>query len=587
MNKKFRKISKYRWLVLVLVASHLTALKGQVTPPEFLCISNDTLRWEIPVVDCGPVNAYEIYASQNENGPFALLASITDPAVDFYYHDAPGAGTWYYYLQTNADCPGEPVVASDTLDSLIPLPGIIRSVSVENGDVIINWEDSPSPEVVGYIISREVAGVGSVVLDTVFAGNTYLDNSASPGDQQETYFIEAIDPCGNKSIVAAPHSTILLEAQDFDDPCIRNVTLSWSPYIGWGNGVAEYQIFEAGDAASWELVGTVDGAQSEFQYETTENGREYCFSIVAVENNGDQTARSNTVCAIAMINDPVETLVMANASVINGEVALTWYWNTNALIENYTLQRASGSSNFAGLLTQSPMGALQNENNFQDTGINPSDDIYLYQVLTTDACAVEVVSNTTATILLQAEGLNGINTLNWSPYANSEGTLQGYRVFRLEAGAPIELGFFDANTLVAIDEVDLSDPDQAQACYFVEAESTVDVGAQDPIEVQSRSNIACAIQTAKVYVPNAFSPNNDGVNDIFRSYLQFGAPVVYNLRVFDRWGGLVFESQDYNEGWDGNRAGEPMNVGAYAYQLRIEQADGSLIERSGEIYLAR
>lgn len=573
--------------MVALLLGGWSVAPAQVLPPELLCVSNDTLRWALPNITCGPINAYEVYASQDEDGPYALLASVTDPSTDFYYHDAPGAGTWYYYLQTNADCPGEPVVTSDTLDSLIPLPATLRSVSVENGSVVINWEDSPSPEVIGYIISREVPGVGSVVLDTIFSGNTYQDDGASPGIQQETYFIEAIDPCGNKSIVAAPHSTILLEAKDFDDPCIRSVTLSWTPYIGWGNGVASYQIYEAGDSTSWELVGTVDGAQSEFEYETRENGREYCFSVLAIENNGDQEARSNTVCATAMINDPVETLVMANATVQNGEVTISWYWNTNALIDSYTLQRASGNSTFAGVFTQPPTPPLQNLNTYTDSGINPSDDTYLYQVLTTDACGVEVTSNAAATILLEAEGANGINTLTWSPYTNAQGTLLGYRVFRVEGGAPTEVGFFDANTLSAADEVNLSDPEAAQACYFVEAEATVDIGAELPVEIASRSNIGCALQTAKVYVPNAFSPNGDGANDVFRPYLQFGAPLAYELRVFDRWGGLVFESQDYNTGWDGMRLSEPMNVGAYAYQLRIVQADGTLIERSGEIYLMR
>jgi gliding motility-associated-like protein len=587
MNKGLKQYNRCSWLVLVLSLVAWVPLNAQVQPPEFLCVSNDTLVWELPNVTCGPVNAYEIYASQDESGPYTLLAAVTDLTADFYYHDTPGAGTWYYYLQTNADCPGEPVVTSDTLDSLIPLPAVLQSVSVENGNVIVNWAGSPSPEVVGYIISREVDGVGSVVLDTVFTGTTFQDDDANPGQKQETYFIEAIDPCGNKSIVAAPHSSILLEASDFDDPCLRNVTLSWTPYIGWNSGVAEYQIYEAGDSTSWALVGTVDGAESEFQFETTENARQYCFSIVAIQNNGDQQARSNTVCATAMINPPVETLVMANATVMNGEVQAQWFWNDNALIDSYTLQRAGANSNFAGLITQPPVQPLTSQNLFTDSGINPSDEPYSYQVLTTDACGVEVTSNTAATIWLQAEGQNGINTLEWTPYTNGRGTLQGYRVFRLEAGAPIELGFFDANTLTATDEVDLSNPDQAQACYFVEAEAMVEVGTDTMLALQSRSNATCAIQTAKVYIPNAFFPNNDGTNDTFRPYLQFGAPLAYSLRIFDRWGGLVFESQDYDLGWDGRRGTDFLNVGAYAYQLRIEQADGTIIERSGEIYLVR
>ncbi len=589
MNRSSKLKNKSLHLALCLALGLGGAIHGygQVLPPDLLCVSNDTLIWAPPPSNCGPFNGYLVFGSQNEAGPYQLLGTLTDPDATFFYHDTPGASDWFYYLQTDADCPGEPVLSSDTLDTLIPVMAVIESVSVEDGNVRVSWLPSPSPEVVGYIISREVEGVGTIVLDTVYGTTTYLDTGASPGAREETYYIEAIDPCGNKSLVANPHTSTLLEAMDADDPCLRDIRLSWNPYIGWGNGVAEYQIYEEGDTTDWELVGTVGGAELEFPFPSTQSGETYCISIVAVEAAGDNTARSNTVCVTAMINDPVDNLVMANATVLDGAVEIEWHWNTNALIDSYTLQRASASSGFAGLVTEPPPPPLQSENTYTDTGINPASGSYQYQVVTTDACGEQVTSNTAATVFLEAEALSNLSALQWTPYANAAGTLTGYTLYRIEGGAPVQVGTYGPTMLTAEVEIDLSDPDQVRACYFVEAIAEVDLGQGRSTEAVSRSNLACAVQQARVYVPNAFSPNGDGTNDTFTPYLQFGDPSRYRLLVYDRWGGQVFESNNLGTGWDGTREGEPLNTGSYIFQLRVEQADGTLIERSGQIMLVR
>ena len=69
-----------------------------------------------------------------------------------------------------------------------------------------------------------------------------------------------------------------------------------------------------------------------------------------------------------------------------------------------------------------------------------------------------------------------------------------------------------------------------------------------------------------IYLPNAFSPNGDGVNDEFK---MFSTTIfeLDHLRVFDRWGALVWETSDANEGWDGMHQGKPLNPGVYVYSL--------------------
>lgn len=69
-----------------------------------------------------------------------------------------------------------------------------------------------------------------------------------------------------------------------------------------------------------------------------------------------------------------------------------------------------------------------------------------------------------------------------------------------------------------------------------------------------------------VAIPNAFSPNGDGLNDFFKALLN-NAPIRYKLTVFNRWGEMVFESADFSHGWDGTWRNKPCDIGTYAWKL--------------------
>lgn len=73
-----------------------------------------------------------------------------------------------------------------------------------------------------------------------------------------------------------------------------------------------------------------------------------------------------------------------------------------------------------------------------------------------------------------------------------------------------------------------------------------------------------------VYVPNIFSPNQDGTNDFFKPYFSEDIGIIedYKFSIFDRWGALLFETNDVNERWDGIFKSKPMNVGVYTWVIR-------------------
>ena len=88
------------------------------------------------------------------------------------------------------------------------------------------------------------------------------------------------------------------------------------------------------------------------------------------------------------------------------------------------------------------------------------------------------------------------------------------------------------------------------------------------------------------YIPNAFSPNGDGVNEIFRP-TGAGIISIYWFRVLNRYGELVFETNQWNAGWDGNYKGRPQPVGNYVWMIKGKARNGRVIEMKGNVVLVR
>ena len=83
------------------------------------------------------------------------------------------------------------------------------------------------------------------------------------------------------------------------------------------------------------------------------------------------------------------------------------------------------------------------------------------------------------------------------------------------------------------------------------------------------------------YIPTAFSPNADGVNDVFKpSLINFED---YEMAIFTRWGEKLFETTNINEGWDGTYKGETVQNGVYLYQIRFKTTEDLRFQNMGGI----
>jgi gliding motility-associated-like protein len=88
-----------------------------------------------------------------------------------------------------------------------------------------------------------------------------------------------------------------------------------------------------------------------------------------------------------------------------------------------------------------------------------------------------------------------------------------------------------------------------------------------------------------MYFPNAFTPNNDGRNEIFK-ILHPQNLSAYRLQVYNRYGQKVFETKDYSNGWNGIFKGQPATPGAYIWYCEFKQS-GVLNKMKGTVLLVR
>lgn len=87
------------------------------------------------------------------------------------------------------------------------------------------------------------------------------------------------------------------------------------------------------------------------------------------------------------------------------------------------------------------------------------------------------------------------------------------------------------------------------------------------------------------FVPTAFSPNNDGENDVL--YVRSNCLDNFTFKVFDRWGEKVFETKSLTEGWDGHFRGVPVNLGVFVWTLEGFLSNGKEVKKHGSTTLVR
>jgi gliding motility-associated-like protein len=98
-------------------------------------------------------------------------------------------------------------------------------------------------------------------------------------------------------------------------------------------------------------------------------------------------------------------------------------------------------------------------------------------------------------------------------------------------------------------------------------------------------NAEAVTYSDQIFVPNIFTPNGDGRNDVFRIYGTMIAAI--ELKVFNQWGELIYQTRDLQAGWNGTHNGKLQPSGVYVFAAKLTLIDGSEVNKRGAVNLAR
>ena len=123
-------------------------------------------------------------------------------------------------------------------------------------------------------------------------------------------------------------------------------------------------------------------------------------------------------------------------------------------------------------------------------------------------------------------------------------------------------------------------PDTGTYTYVLTGTNEEGCSATDTINI-------IVVSTGNIFVPNAFSPNGDGVNDVLMPRIVGYSEINY-FHIFNRYGQQVFSSaRDNYPGWDGLVNGKPADVGVFYYIIDLKDANGNNVQQKGDITLIR
>ncbi|GAB3739584.1 hypothetical protein GCM10028816_45790 [Spirosoma lituiforme] len=350
--------------------------------------------------------------------------------------------------------------------------------------------------------------------------------------------------------------------------------LKWQPYAGIlsGNSQLRYYRITRNNAP---LGGTITDARiSTFSDAAAiECGTQYCYSIAATISGVGQTiVTSAPVCVNGINGDAPGDVGTVLVSVEESHPRLVTAPPTAiGPTDSYTMivSRASGPSG-----SFQPVASLDRKSTYTDESADPSSGSYCYQVTYQNGCGLQ--SNPSATVcsvFLQAKTATGIDWNADSPFTPETVASYTLEVINDSDGSRQEI---TAGTNTHYDP-DPNDPNLQSQKYRIIAVSTGGT--------ISYSNYYTFRREARILIPDAFTPNGDGMND---SFVPKGIYVdQFTMNIYSRWGEVVYSTTDKSQGWDGKIGGQEAAPGQYMYRIDVVDLTGQKTVRTGALLLIR
>ena len=320
----------------------------------------------------------------------------------------------------------------------------------------------------------------------------------------------------------------------------------------------------------------------------------YRYKVIARSNDvmnigASSTSNKKSFSGTFSVAPAYVYLYNATTAANNRTVTLYWMTDTSSCRLTYSILMSEDSINFREV-------ARIDSQTYTRYNVKPIDNLlterfaYYFKIVTTTSCPDTIdTSNVVRVVRLKAEFINSTtNKISWNNFegwAVGTGFFELYRVKKDSAGIDIKdlIATVQPPTKTFTD-IDLTPAGIDNATYYY-MKTTEDIN--DPFNVQSVSfsNRAYVYKEIKIIAPEVFTPN--GLTPVFRPRVLTTNSNKFSLRVFNRWGKLVFETTDEVLGWDGKDkdSHDVCTAGSYVYVIESTDALGAVIRKSGTVAL--
>ncbi len=475
------------------------------------------------------------------------------------------------------------IVQSMEAESVAPepiTPPVLNLVTVNHTEAsaTLNWTPVPSADLAGFVVYSFRNNEGYAI-DTLRDPliTSYTDYATPALFYSETYVVAALDIEDNVSPLSNPVSTIFLNAEI--DTCNLRINLNWNSFSTPATEVASYEILVS-TGGPFGLAGTTLPGTTEFSITGFDHYAGYIFVVKAVLVNGD-TSLSNRTSVTTDMPRPPSWIEVSNVTLnSSGMIVLDINYDPLSEISLFRIERKSETeSSFVSIGSVNSAGGFLS---YTDPTAD-SAKMHLYRVSAINSCNIEsIISAEAGNIVIKVELADFVLNMRWNRYKGWPEGVNNYSLFLLTDGGVDDEIFIPAtDSTFTISYRDLMyDLPEGYLCFSVIAQRA---GATN-LGIQSKSNTVCIDAIENIFVPNAFSPDNNGINDYWAPVLSF-TPASYYLVVRSRIGKVLFESDSYLKTWDGTFNGDKQLPDVYLWYLKVKTSSDKIIEKTGTLLL--
>jgi gliding motility-associated-like protein len=465
-------------------------------------------------------------------------------------------------------------------DSNPPIPPVLNLLNVDplTGNVEISWFLSPSHDVAGYVVYLYKNNEG-YALDTLHnpLATSYLRTGSGSSYYSESFVVAAIDSAGNISPLSNQLGTIHTEIRL--DSCNKSIEVLWNTYLSIPNQVQSYSVFFSEGGSSFIEAAQVAAEKNNLLMNDFTINTEYCF-IVRANLAGGYLSGSNKACILTEMQQLPQWINADYATVReDNSILLSFTMDPSSEIRTLHIERKTGLNGTFQLIDQ--ITSLEGPFAYTDSKADISKVNY-YMASALNNCKIPVTySNVASNIVLSMRTENNEISLAWNPYKEWNGNVAAYEVY-VNTGTGWQersTGNF-TDTLFNIHYSDLMyEVTGDKVCFMIRAKE-----GSNPYGItgESSSSTVCMPVTELITVPNTFTPDQNGINDLFYPFLSF-TPSDYQLIISDTKRKILYETRDYTDKWDGTQNGNPLPEGVYLWFLKVKTPSGKNISRTGTV----